>query len=90
VDHLIIVPIILALNAFGTRRTGEGIYPRFGEASKRFFEAWERLRSFCEREQFSLPVMNQLELTYINHIPIAQNVDPFKEANIVFPDMRKQ
>lgn len=67
---------------------GEGIYPRFGEASKRFFDAWERLRLFCKKEQFSLPVMNQLELTYINHIPIAENVDPFKEANTVFPDMR--
>lgn len=69
---------------------GEGAYPRYAKASSRFFDAWDSLLTFCDREHFSMPVVDQLELTYINHISVTDNSDPFKEANIVFPDIRWQ
>lgn len=63
-------------------------YPRYQTVSKKFLEAWESFLSFCADERLSPPSINQLELTYINHIPIKERGTPFKDIEKIFPDLR--
>ncbi len=44
------------------------VYPHFPEVFKRFWSAWERFLEFCRDEKIGPPQVNQLEVTYINHI----------------------
>jgi len=63
-------------------------YPRFEAVSEKFFEAWDRFQGFCQSEGMPLPSVNQLELTYINHISVT-NVEAYiRDASNIFPDMR--
>lgn len=71
------------------KRVKEGdVYPRFNAVSEKFFEAWEKFSQFCRSESVSAPKLNQLELTYINHIPVREGKSVLEEIESVFPDMR--
>ncbi len=68
--------------------TDDDVYPRFPAASTKFFEAWDRFLSFCREESLPPPAINQLELTYINHIHVRDPGSPLGEIESVFPDLR--
>lgn len=51
------------------RLEGDRPYPRFSALVERFTEEWTSFRKFVEEEKIGLPVVDQCELTYINHIP---------------------
>lgn len=63
------------------------VYPRYGVVSDRFFKAWDRFCEFSRSEGVSQPKINQLELTYINHIPVPGNRTVTEEIAAVFPDI---
>lgn len=63
-------------------------YPRFEVVSTKFFEAWERFQGFCQSEGLPLPSVNQLEMTYINHIRVTDVEAYVRDASNIFPDMR--
>lgn len=63
-------------------------YPRFEVVSRKFLEAWDQFLGFCQREGLALPTVNQLELTYINHINVGDVETYVMEASSIFPDMR--
>ncbi|MFY4731301.1 TIGR04255 family protein [Nitrospira sp. BLG_2] len=69
------------------RVTDDDIYPRFNVVSQKFFQAWERFSEFCRSENISKPKLNQLELTYINHIPVHENHTIAEEITGIFPDI---
>jgi uncharacterized protein (TIGR04255 family) len=64
------------------------VYPRFEIVSTKFFDAWNRFQGFCQSEGIPLPSINQLEVTYINHIAIKDVKLFVREASHIFPDMR--
>ncbi|UCC30615.1 MAG: TIGR04255 family protein, partial [Phycisphaerales bacterium] len=54
---------------YNWRRTGESdVYPRFPKVFSRFWSAWGDFLGFCSDEKLGIPKLNQLEVTYINHI----------------------
>jgi uncharacterized protein (TIGR04255 family) len=53
-------------------------YPRFNSAFSRFRQGWQTFVSFLRAEDIGIPVVNQYELTYINHI--LERATPFPEA----------
>lgn len=63
-------------------------YPRFDVVSTKFFEAWEQFQGFCQSEGLPQPSVNQLELTYINHIGMTDVGSYFSDVSNIFPDMR--
>jgi uncharacterized protein (TIGR04255 family) len=63
------------------------VYPHFPEVYKRFWAAWEQFRGFCREEPISSPEVNQLELTYINHIVQGEGWDGMATIGQVFPDL---
>ncbi len=69
------------------RVSDDDIYPRFKVASTKFFHAWARFCEFCRTESISTPKLNQLELTYINHIPVRDNRNMGEEITAIFPDI---
>lgn len=69
------------------RVNDDDVYPRFDVVSDRFFKAWERFCEFCRAEGISNPQVNQLELTYINHIPVRDNHTIGEEVTAIFPDI---
>jgi uncharacterized protein (TIGR04255 family) len=69
------------------RVNDDDIYPRFNVVSDKFFQAWERFCEFCRAENISKPALNQLELTYINHIPVRDNHTVGEEITAIFPDI---
>lgn len=62
-------------------------YPRFAAVSERFHSAWQAFLAFCREEQLSEPQINQLELTYINHIPQGEGWDSLTDVGEVLPDL---
>lgn len=69
------------------RVTDNDVYPRYDVVSDRFFQAWEKFCEFCRSENISKPKLNQLELTYINHIPVRENRPIGEEVTAIFPDI---
>lgn len=65
----------------------ESVYPRFPTVSQRFFAAWHRFSEFCTREKVGAIQPLQLELTYINHIPLGQGWGRVCEVGNVVPDV---
>ena len=63
------------------------VYPHFPEVYKRFWSAWERFLEFCRDEKIGTPEVNQLELTYINHIVQGEGWDGPATIGQVFPDL---
>ncbi len=70
------------------RKTNEtDDYPRFPEVQKRFWSAWERFLGFCSDEGIGDPAVNQLELTYINHIVQGEGWEGLGSIGDVLPDL---
>jgi uncharacterized protein (TIGR04255 family) len=65
---------------------GEMPYPRFPAVRQRFLAAWTNLREFCATQGFAPPRINQLEVTYINHIPLGMGWESPAEIGRVFND----
>ncbi len=61
-------------------------YPRFPAVLQRFLAAWKTLQGFCDEQGFEQPQINQLEVTYINHIPAQEGWDSPKDIGRVFVD----
>ena len=69
------------------KRMKEGdSYPRFISVSEKFFEAWDKFLQFLASENVPRPNFTQLELTYINHIPVEEGRSALQEIQTVFPD----
>jgi len=66
----------------------DDVYPRYPVVSQRFFDAWDKFIEFCRKEELGEPSINQLELTYINHIPLVEVKVPLEGIETIFPDLR--
>lgn len=62
-------------------------YPRFPAVLDRFMDAWATLKEFCREQSFDPPKVNQLEVTYINHIPAHEGWDTASDIGQVFVDV---
>ncbi len=69
------------------RVNDDDVYPRYIAVSGKFFQGWDRFCEFCRSEGISKPKLNQLELTYINHIPVRANSTIGDEITAIFPDI---
>lgn len=69
------------------RVSDDDTYPRYDIVSDKFFQVWDRFCEFCRTEGISKPKLNQLELTYINHIPVGSKNTVGEEITRVFPDI---
>ena len=65
----------------------EDIYPRYPVVFDKFWKAWEKFSKFCKDENLGEPTVNQLEITYINHIPIGHGWKTLGDLEKVFPDV---
>jgi len=63
------------------------VYPHFPEVYRRFWAAWQRFLEFCRDEKIDTPRINQLEMTYINHIVLGEGWDGTGTIGRVFPDL---
>lgn len=63
-------------------------YPRFPAVRQRFLSNWVRLFEFCGRQKLATPEVNQLEVTYINHIEAGEGWQPAAGVSEVFRDFR--
>ncbi len=66
------------------------VYPHFPEVFKRFWSAWQRFLDFCRDEKIGAPRVNQLEVTYINHIIQGEGWEGLGTIGEVFPDVTWQ
>lgn len=62
-------------------------YPRFPAVYERFARVWKQFREFCEQEDIGQPTIDQLEVTYINHIVAGEGWSDNGEIGRVFPDL---
>jgi uncharacterized protein (TIGR04255 family) len=69
------------------RQQETDVYPHFPEVYKRFWSAWKRFLEFCREEKIGTPQVDQLELTYINHIVQGEGWDGTARIGQVFPDL---
>jgi uncharacterized protein (TIGR04255 family) len=65
----------------------DDIYPRYPNVFKMFWDAWERFLSFCKSEEIGPPEINQLEITYINHIPAGHGWETISDLGEIFRDI---
>ena len=65
-------------------------YPRYLAVRNRFDSALATLQNFCITENLPPPVIDQLETTYINHIPVGTNSITVENTCNVFPDFTWQ
>ncbi len=63
------------------------VYPRFPEVFGKFWSAWETFLEFCNGEGLGDPQVNQLEVTYINHIIQDDGWSGLGTIGEVFPDL---
>ena len=63
------------------------MYPRFPDVFGKFWSAWENFLSFCHDEKLANPSVNQLEVTYINHIAQDEGWSGLGATGQVFPDL---
>jgi uncharacterized protein (TIGR04255 family) len=69
------------------KENDEDVYPRFPVVFETFWKAWEHFVQFCTKENLGEPSVNQLEITYINHIPSGQAWTTLCDLGMVFPDV---
>jgi uncharacterized protein (TIGR04255 family) len=50
-------------------RRRQGAYPRFEELRDRFWKNYNQFRSFLDTQDISAPIVQQVEVTYLNWIP---------------------
>ena len=65
----------------------DDIYPRYPVVLDKFWKAWEKFSKFCKDENLAEPIVNQLEITYINHIPVDHGWKTLGDLGKVFPDV---
>jgi uncharacterized protein (TIGR04255 family) len=65
-------------------------YPRYEKCLERFQSVWRGYREFLDRERLPVPVADQLELTYVNHIPYPSAMNSLADISAVFPDITWQ
>lgn len=70
------------------KESDEDAYPRYPVVYEMFWKAWEQFLLFCNDEKIENPVVNQLEITYINHIPVGQGWETLTDLGNVFRDIR--
>ena len=70
------------------RNTSATAYPRFPAVLSRFEGGWQSFLDFCQTERLAAPVVNQLEVTYINHIPTGEIWKSSAEIGRVFPEFQ--
>jgi uncharacterized protein (TIGR04255 family) len=63
------------------------VYPRFPVVFGKFWNSWEKYLRFCQEEKLGELTINQLEITYINHIPAGDGWSELGELGKVFPDV---
>jgi uncharacterized protein (TIGR04255 family) len=64
------------------------IYPRYPVVIDKFWKSWLRFSQFCKDEDLGELTVNQLEMTYINHIPVGDGWKTLGDIGKVFPDVR--
>jgi uncharacterized protein (TIGR04255 family) len=70
------------------RKEDDGnVYPRYPVVYKKFWNAWEQYLSFLSDEKIEPPVINQLEISYINHIPAGQGWNTLADLGKMFRDV---
>ncbi len=57
------------------------VYPHYDVLKPQFFKEWRRFCDFLEEEKIEQPVINQCEVTYINHIDIGQERSSYSELS---------
>lgn len=62
-------------------------YPRFPACLDRFFRTWGTFLKFCDDAQLERPQIDQLEVTYINHVPAGDAWKTLDDVGAVFPDI---
>lgn len=62
-------------------------YPRFNAVSERFFAAWTEFLNFLDSQNIPSPNITQLEVTYINHIPVERGKTVIDEIETDFMDL---
>ena len=62
------------------------VYPRFPQVFGKFWSAWNDFLEFCSDEKLGDPQINQLEVTYINHIVQGNGWSGLGAIGEVFPD----
>ncbi|ULA59829.1 MAG: hypothetical protein LZF60_160159 [Nitrospira sp.] len=63
--------------------SGNEIYPRYETIREKFLAEWGRFIEFLGEEKLSVPVVNQCEVTYVNHIEYDQGWKTFGELDKV-------
>ena len=69
------------------KQEDKDIYPRYPAVVDKFWKAWEKFSKFCKDENLGEPIVNQLEITYINHIPFGDGWETLGDSGKVFPDV---
>jgi len=75
------------LHNWRTVKDGDA-YPHFERCYERFDRAWSEFLSFCADHEFDAPEVDQLEVTYINHVAAGQGWRSLEDIGSVFPDLR--
>ena len=70
------------------RVQADDVYPRYPTVFEKFWNAWTRFADCCAAEHVGPPDINQLEITYINHIPAGAVWKTIGQLGKVFPDIR--
>ena len=65
----------------------DAAYPKFDACFKQFIEYRRLFESYCAQSGLNLPLPNQYELTYVNHVPRGQRWDSPADIGLVFPDI---
>lgn len=70
---------------FNWRRIGGQDYPRYEHVRAEFLKNFEIFRNFLDEEGLGSAVLNQWELTYVNHIPAGSGWHRHGELDSVAP-----
>lgn len=63
-------------------------YPRYEACLDRFQTVWREYRKFLAEEKVPVPTVDQLELTYVNHVPFAGPLSSLAAIGELFPDIK--
>jgi uncharacterized protein (TIGR04255 family) len=66
------------------RREKKAPYPRYEPIRERFFQELADVESFFESEKIGAIEPNQCEVTYVNHITLADDSDPWTQLHRIF------
>jgi uncharacterized protein (TIGR04255 family) len=58
---------------------GDEIYPRYSSFKPRFVEEWKRFVQFLREEEIGEPIINQAEVTYVNHFDLGREWKSFAD-----------